>query len=100
MVGDIGLLDSDVDGDDFWIWEKIEVITPIIVIIEYNSAFGVERSITIPYRAAFDRTKAHYTDLLFGASPRGMVILDTIKATHLLVVMLPETTRMLCGESS
>jgi hypothetical protein len=79
LAGDIGLLHIDVDGNDFWIWKKLEVITPIIVIIEYNSVFGVERSITTPYRADFDRTKAHHSNLLFGASLRGLVHLGNEK---------------------
>ena len=39
-----------------------------IIIMEYNSVFGAERAITVPYRKDFDRTKAHYSTLFFGAS--------------------------------
>jgi len=34
MVGDIGLLSIDIDGNDYWIWEEINAVKPIIVVIE------------------------------------------------------------------
>ena len=69
---EVGILHIDLDGNDYWIWEKINVITPIIVIIEYNSVFGIDRALTIPYRKDFNRTKAHYSNLYFGASLRAL----------------------------
>lgn len=71
----IGLLHIDLDGNDYWIWDSIDVILPVIVIIEYNSLLGIERAITIPYDKRFNRTKAHFSNLYFGAS---------LKALHLL----------------
>ena len=50
---DIDLLSIDIDGNDFWIWEKINCIEPRLVIIEYNSFFGPELSCTIPYNPKF-----------------------------------------------
>ena len=47
--GEIGILSIDIDGNDYWIWECIEVVNPIIVIVEYNSVFGSKYAITIPY---------------------------------------------------
>jgi hypothetical protein len=66
--GDIGLLAIDIDGNDYWVWNAINVISPRIVICEYNSVFGDEHSFTIPYREDFARTKAHYSNLYWGAS--------------------------------
>ena len=37
----IGILSIDVDGNDYWIWENITYVDPIIVIIEFNSNFGL-----------------------------------------------------------
>ena len=65
---EVGLLHIDIDGNDYWIWKAINVIIPSIVIMEYNSVFGLDRSITIPYGKNFYRTKAHYSNLYFGAS--------------------------------
>lgn len=65
---DLGLLHIDIDGNDYWIWEAINCVEPVILILEYNALFGCERYITIPYDKNFDRTKAHYSNLYFGAS--------------------------------
>lgn len=63
----IGLLHIDIDGNDYWIWKQIDVHADI-VIVEYNSVFGAERSITIPYQKDFVRTNAHYSNLYYGSS--------------------------------
>lgn len=68
IKGNIGLLSVDIDGNDYWVWEAINVIEPIIVIAEYNAVFGSERAISVPYQPDFYRTKAHYSNLYFGAS--------------------------------
>jgi hypothetical protein len=65
---DIGLLSVDVDGNDYWIWEAITAIQPRIVVCEYNSAFGPDRNVSVPYSPDFVRRNAHYSDLYFGAS--------------------------------
>ena len=67
VANNVGLLHIDIDGNDYWVWEVLE-IRPEIVIVEYNSVFGNKRSITVPYRKDFDRTNAHCSNLYFGAS--------------------------------
>ncbi len=64
----IDLLSIDIDGNDYWVWEAISVINPMIIICEYNSIFGNKAKITVPYREDFNRTKAHHSNLYFGAS--------------------------------
>ncbi len=75
MKGDIGLLSIDIDGNDYWVWEAMDVVNPRIVICEYNSVFGSECAVTIPYDDKFHRTKAHYSNLYFGASLPALCIL-------------------------
>lgn len=65
---DVGLLSIDIDGNDYWVWEAITDISPIVVIVEYNSIFGIDNPWTIPYERDFVRTKAHYSNLYFGSS--------------------------------
>ncbi len=65
---DIGLLSVDIDGNDYWVWEAIDVIKPRVVICEYNSSFGPDQKLSIPYQANFFRGTAHYSELYFGAS--------------------------------
>ena len=76
---DVGILHIDLDGNDYWIWKEISVIAPIVVILEYNSVFGIDRAITVPYDKGFMRTKAHYSNLYFGASLRALHALSTEK---------------------
>lgn len=66
----IGLLSIDIDGNDYHIFNEINLskLNPSIIILEYNSVFGKDRLITVPYDKNFDRTKAHYSNLFFGAS--------------------------------
>ena len=68
ITGEIGLLSIDIDGNDYWVLEAIDVISPAILVIEYNSRFGPDRAVTIPYDPAFDRFRAHYSGLYAGAS--------------------------------
>ena len=65
---DVGLLHIDLDGNDYYIWKAINVIRPIVVIVEYNSIFGPNRPISIIYDDSFIRTNAHYSNLFWGAS--------------------------------
>jgi hypothetical protein len=65
---DVGVLHIDIDGNDYWVWKEISVISPIVVIVEYNSVFGNERAITIPYNPSFKRSEAHNSCLYAGAS--------------------------------
>lgn len=76
---EIGILHIDLDGNDYWVWKAINVVSPIIVILEYNSIFGIDRAITTPYDKAFFRTKAHYSNLYFGASLRALYELSAEK---------------------
>lgn len=68
ISGDIGLLSMDIDGNDYWVWRAIEVVSPRVVVCEYNSLFGNEHALTVPYDPRFQRTHAHYSKLFFGAS--------------------------------
>jgi hypothetical protein len=68
ISGDIGILSIDIDGNDYWVWQAIDCISPRIVICEYNSIFGPLAKVTIPYDSSFVRTKAHYSNLYYGVS--------------------------------
>jgi hypothetical protein len=66
--GEIGLLSIDVDGNDYWIWEALHAVRPIICTCEYNAIFGDVHPICTPYDEHFSRAKAHPSNLYFGAS--------------------------------
>jgi hypothetical protein len=68
MEGDIGILSIDIDGNDYWILKEINCVQPAILITEYNSVFGSERAISIPYKEDFVRGRNGISNLYYGAS--------------------------------
>lgn len=76
---EVGILHIDLDGNDYWVWNAIKTVSPIVVIVEYNSVFGSERAITVPYDRLFQRTAAHYSNLYWGASLASLQILAEAK---------------------
>ena len=74
----LDLLHIDLDGNDYWIWKALEV-APSIAIVEYNSAFGIERAVTTPYAADFRRAEAHFSHLYWGASLKALYLLAQSK---------------------
>src|SRR5581483_9155361 len=66
--GPLGILSIDIDGNDYWVWQRIEIVQRVIVIVEYNSVLGGWQAVTVPYDPSFNRTKAHYSNLYWGAS--------------------------------
>ena len=72
VSGDIGLLSIDIDGNDYWVWEAISIVSPRIVIVEYNALFGPTAAVSIPYDAGFKRSQAHFSNLYWGCSLRAL----------------------------
>lgn len=74
----VDLLHIDIDGNDYWVWKEVD-LRPAIAIVEYNSTFGIDRPITIPYTADFDRTRAHFSNLYWGSSLKALHVLASEK---------------------
>lgn len=68
FASDIGLLSLDIDGTDYWVLEALDAVRPRILVTEYNSLFGKDRAVTVPYVDSFSRFDAHYSGLYWGAS--------------------------------
>ena len=79
VSGEIGLLSIDIDGNDYWVWQAIDVVNPAIVVIEYNARFGKEEAVTVPYDPYFERSKAHYSNIYYGASLKALYLLGQQK---------------------
>jgi hypothetical protein len=79
ISGEIGLLSIDIDGNDYWVWEAIDVVLPSVVVAEYNARFGPQRAVTVPYDAGFVRSKAHYSNVYYGASLAAFCLLGRRK---------------------
>jgi hypothetical protein len=69
---DVGLLHIDIDGNDYWVWQALSNLRAEIVIMEFNSVLGCARPIAVPYDSTFDRVKAHFSGLYWGASISAM----------------------------
>jgi hypothetical protein len=60
----------DIDGIDYYVFRRILELgfRPKIVVAEYNSVFGPDRSVTIPYRKDFSCRDGHKLSLVYGVS--------------------------------
>lgn len=67
-VGEIDLLSLDVDGVDYWLWEALTVISPRVVVLEFNHLHGPTVSVTVPYRDDFVAEFTEYGSDYAGAS--------------------------------
>ena len=67
---DHDVLSLDIDGNDWHIANALfaREFRPKIVSVEYNSAFGPERSVASRYRDDFRRSTAHPSQLYYGVS--------------------------------
>lgn len=67
---DPDLFSLDIDGIDYWVALKALELgyRPRIWVVEYNSAFGPDRAVTVPYRPDFTRSGAHESGLYYGVS--------------------------------
>lgn len=77
--GEIGLMSIDLDGNDYWVWEALHAVDPIICICEYNAVYGDVHPICTPYDKNFNRTIAHPSNLYFGASIAALCFLAAKK---------------------
>ena len=84
MSGEIGLLSIDIDGNDYWVWQAIDTVSPAILVLEYNARFGATEAVTIPYDPAFMRAKAHYSHIYYGASLGALTRLSRSKGYALV----------------
>ena len=85
-TGSIDLLSLDVDGNDYWIWKAIDVIQPRVLVCEVNRVIPPDKSLTIPYDAAFIADPGIYTGASFfnGASLKAMCRLSKEKGYRLV----------------
>jgi len=84
IKGDIGILSIDIDGNDYWVWEAIDCISPRVVICEYNSHFGDTHKVSVPYKSNFVRGDKHISNIFYGASISALDFLAKKKGYHLV----------------
>lgn len=79
--GEIGLLSIDIDGNDYWVWKAIDVVSPQVVIIETHNEFGMN-DIIVPYDPNYAYPGKHPD--YHGASPVAMTKLAKKKGYRLI----------------
>ena len=63
----VSVLSIDVDGNDYWLWERVQSIQPAIVIVEYNATFPPPVSIVQEHATEFRKAKTDYWGASLGA---------------------------------
>lgn len=81
LSGEIDLLSIDIDGNDYWIWDALEVVQPRVVIIETHVEFGLN-NVVVPYDPNYVYPGKHPD--YHGASPAAMVNLAKRKGYRLV----------------
>jgi len=87
FAGEVDQLSIDLDGNDYWILEALSVCTPRLLIMEYNSAFGPDFKVTVPYDEAFSRRAGTtHGAVFFGASLGALTQLAAARGYGLVAV--------------
>jgi hypothetical protein len=83
-TGEVDLLSIDLDGNDYWVWQALTSCTPRVVVLEYNSMFGPERAVSVPYEPSFNRRDHRFC--YYGASLTALSRLSARKGYRLVAV--------------
>lgn len=86
VLGDFDLLQIDIDGNDYWVWESLSTAWPKLVSIEYNSNFGPDEKKAVRYEPGL----AWAGDTYYGASAAALVSLGKRKG-YVLVRHVPQS---------
>ncbi len=87
LNGEIDLLSLDLDGNDYWIFEALDVVLPRVVIAEYQQAWGPDIAVTQRYEEDFSWTRYKLENpgpTYVGASLRALVNLADKKGFRLV----------------
>ena len=79
IAGRVDFFSLDIDGVDWWIWKEMKAVSPRVVTVEYNSSFGPDLVVTVPYKSDFQRHREHPSGIYHGASLRAFVLLGQEK---------------------
>jgi hypothetical protein len=67
---DLDVFVLDIDSIDYYVMKRVLELgfRPKLIVVEYNSSFGPDRAVTVPYKQGFSRWEAHPTGLFYGVS--------------------------------
>jgi hypothetical protein len=52
--GEVDLFSLDIDGNDYWVWDAINVINPRLFVVETHNVIPSDKSLTIEYQPHFN----------------------------------------------
>jgi hypothetical protein len=76
----IDLLSIDIDGNDYWVWQAIDALSPRALVIEYNSTLRPPVSVVMEYREDYQWNGTTY----YGASLKAFEKLGQSKGYSLV----------------
>lgn len=85
VSGEVDLLSIDVDGNDYWIWDAIDVISPRLCVLETQNLIPSHLSLTIPYDPNFFCWKKPFPDKYFFGMSLGAAVSLARKKGYRLV---------------
>ena len=76
-IKDFDVFSLDIDSIDFHILKAVLDLgyRPKILVLEYNSAFGPNQAVTVPYKPVFNRWDEHSSGIYYGASVMAWCVL-------------------------
>jgi hypothetical protein len=82
ISGDIGVCSIDIDGNDCWVWNALDAVSPAVVVIETHIEFGAQ-NVAVPYHPGYRYPPKIHPEY-FGASAPAMLSLATKKGYRLV----------------
>jgi len=76
---EIDILSIDIDGNDYWVWEAIDCVSPRVVAIEYNATFRPPAQVVQVYEPQY---RPNYSNS-YGASLKALECLGARKGYSL-----------------
>lgn len=67
-LGKLEIFSLDLDGNDYWILESLDLTEFKVIVVEYNGIFGAKYEVSVPRDDFFDRQNTHSSSLYYGAS--------------------------------
>jgi hypothetical protein len=72
-LGGIDCISIDIDGNDYWVLQSLNLSNVQVVVCEYNPLYGSNLACTVEKKDFFDRTKEHFSWLHYGMSLRAAI---------------------------
>ena len=67
-IGQPDIVSIDLDGQDYWILEQMDLTGVGVVVCEYNALFGPRATVSIKYEEGFARASEGVARVVYGAS--------------------------------